>query len=121
MKKSVSATAKKTNKTSKYCFVKLIVRVPEGYEEAYICGNTANLGAWNAAKAVKLKKSDDAFVIRKRFPVGAKIEYKALSCRNWGRVEKGAFGEELQNNCFTAEKGIIVQRNVATFNNEYFD
>ena len=104
----------------RFCFVRFEVQVPFGYEKVYLCGNTRNLGEWNATKAVQMRQVGDYFVVRKRFPLGAQVEFKALVERNWGCVEKGIFFEEIGNNVLTAEKGLVYTWHVPTFNDEHF-
>lgn len=77
--------------------VKIIVHAAAG-EEIYVCGNIPQLGNWDAEKAVPIKKVNDGeYSITKMLPGGQMIQFKFLSAKDWKNVEKGMYGEELDN------------------------
>ena len=85
--------------------------------EVYIVGNVVQLGNWDVKKAIKLDKtSDGIFNVSKLLATGQLIEFKLLADKDWSRVEKGMYNEEIQNHIFTPEKGLIVEIDVARFN-----
>lgn len=90
--------------------VKFVVNADSN--KLYICGSTANLGSWDAKKAVELTDG----TVSKKFEEGAFVEFKVLSKKAWTNVEKGFNGEEIQNHSFVATKGQVVEVNVAKFN-----
>jgi len=98
---------------------KVTIKVVAPVGEVYIVGSTKNLGAWDAAKAVKLEYCNEcnAFFTTKMLPLGETVEFKVLSAKSWDSVEKGIWGEELQNHSFVAEKGLDVVVEVSNFAN----
>lgn len=85
--------------------------------KVYICGSVAQLGAWDASKAVELKKNEDGiFEGSKLLPAGMIVEYKVLSSKDWKSVEKTAYGEEVQNHLVSPQKGTVSYVEVERFN-----
>ena len=77
--------------------VEIIVHAAAG-EEIYICGNIPQLGNWDPKKALALKKVNDGeYSITKMLPEGQMIQFKFLCAKDWKNVEKGMYGEELDN------------------------
>ena len=93
--------------------VKFVVKA--NAKKAYVVGNTENLGAWDAAKAVALTKENDVFTLSKQFDADANVEFKVLAGKTYDAVEKGVYGEEVANRTFTATKGLSVEAEVANF------
>ena len=128
--------ATKTTKTSN-SQVTVTFKVAADVEKVYVVGNTQNLGAWDCKKAVELKKTDNGkFEVSKKFDANlhnavmtdeesdAEVDtiteemlkgytYKDEVIRH--SVEKGIWGEELQNHSFTAAKGLAVEVGVSKF------
>ena len=48
---------------------------------------------------------------------GEAVEFKVLAAKSFDAVEKGAYGEELQNHSFVASKGLTVEVEVVNFAN----
>ena len=103
------AAAKTTNKVS------VKISVTSCANELYIVGNTKNLSAWDAEKAVKLTKKGNKFSKSISFDKNEVVEFKILACKSWGCVEKGAFGEEVENHAFAATEGLVVELEVNKF------
>ena len=96
--------------TRQYCFINFVVNTFAPVSDMYISGSTKNLGLWNASKAVQLTSTDGyKFTIRKRFRIGESVEYKVLTRRDWSKVEKGMFGEEIANHRIVADKGAVAE------------
>lgn len=88
-----------------------------GASELYLVGSTPNLGVWNVEKAVKFEKnSDGSFSVTKKFDEGQLVEFKVLSKKDWAFVEKGVYGEELENHLMTPHKGLVYELDIARFN-----
>ena len=101
-------TAKTTNKVS------VKISVTSCANELYIVGNTKNLSAWDAEK-VKLTKKGNKFSKSISFDKNEVVEFKILAGQCWGCVEKGAFGEEVENHAFAATEGLVVELEVNNF------
>lgn len=101
--------------TAKTC--KVTIKVTANVEKLFIVGSTKNLGAWDAKKAVELELCAEcgAFVTTKQFDVDSVVEFKVLAAKDWAAVEKGMWGEELENHTFTAAKGEVVEVGVSNF------
>lgn len=85
--------------------------------EVYLVGSIPQLGGWDVKKAIKLEKNENGvFVLSKLLATGQIIEFKLLADKDWNRVEKGMYNEELQNHIFTPEKGLVVEVDVPRFN-----
>ncbi len=93
--------------------VKFVVKA--NVEKAYIVGNTSNLGEWNPKKAVLLNKEDGVFTTSKQFEENTNVEFKVLADKTFEAVEKGVYGEELENRTFTATKGLKVEAEILSF------
>ena len=107
--------AEKTTKASNGQ-VTVTFKVAADVEKVYVVGNTQNLGAWDCKKAVELKKTADGkFEVAKKFDANSTVDFKVLSAKDWEAVEKGIWGEELQNHSFTAAKGLAVEVGVSKF------
>ena len=98
---------------------KVVIKVVAPAEELYLVGSTKNLGAWDAAKAIKLEfcAECNAYHTTKMLPAGEVVEFKVLSAKDWANVEKGVYGEEVANHSFVAEKGLVVEVSVSNFAN----
>ena len=92
--------------------VNVKIKVNGNAKKLYVCGSTKNLGEWDAKKAVEVVDG----VVSKQFAAGEAVEFKVLAGKNWNKVEKGAFGEEVANHSFVAAKGLVVEVNVENFN-----
>ena len=102
---------------AKYCMINFTVTTKNATEEVYLIGNTKNLGAWDTKKASKMNKvGENTFSLRKRFELGALVEYKVVATKNWDNVEKGIFTEEVENHHFEAVKGHFEDIFVHSFN-----
>ena len=96
--------------------VTVTIKVAANVEKVYVVGNTANLGAWDAKKAVELKATEAGkFEVSKKFDANSTVEFKVLSAKDWEAVEKGMWGEDLANHTFTATKGLAVEVGVSNF------
>ncbi|MBR6072256.1 MAG: hypothetical protein IKP77_05425 [Acholeplasmatales bacterium] len=85
--------------------------------EVYIVGSVPQLGSWDVKKAIKLEKNDAGiFTVSKLLATGQLVEFKVLADKDWARVEKGVYNEEIQNHIIAPEKGLIVELDVARFN-----
>lgn len=72
------------------------------FDEVFVCGNHKKLGEWNPAKALCVKKNAKGVLsIDRKFIPGEVIEYKVLNAQDWANVEKGVWGEEVQNHTVT--------------------
>ena len=107
--------AKKTTTTAA-AQVTVKISVTANAEKVYVVGNAANLGAWDAKKAVELKANDGKFEVSKKFDADAVVEFKVLAAKDWNAVEKGMWDEDLENHTFTATKGLVVEVGVDHFN-----
>ncbi len=99
---------------------KVVIKVAApAAKELYVVGNVASLGAWNPSKAVKLEFCSECgkYSVAKMLPAGEAVEFKVLAAKSFDAVEKGAYGEELQNHSFVAEKGLVVEVEVVNFAN----
>lgn len=87
------------------------------HKVVYICGNIAELGEWDASKAVKLEFSADAncYVVSKMLPEGVNVEYKVLADKDWSHVECGSNGSEVANHSFSVAKGHVEIVSVESF------
>ena len=87
------------------------------YKELYVCGNLAELGEWDSAKAIKLAYKEDkgCYSTTKSLPEGSLVEYKVLSSKDWANVECAEDGSELCNHSFTANKGSIFEVDCKNF------
>lgn len=96
---------------------KVSIKVVSNAKKLYIVGSTKNLGEWNPKKAVELEYCENckAFYTDKLFPVGENVEFKVLSGKDWEYVEKGAYGEEVENHSFTPSKGLELVIEVLNF------
>ena len=122
-KTTKTTKATKTTTTKKACGCKAAasnkvsvkISVTSCANELYIVGNTKNLSAWNADKAVKLTKKGNKFSKSISFDANEVVEFKVLASNTWACVEKGAFGEEVENHVFTAAKDLVVELEVNNF------
>ena len=98
--------------------VKVEIRVnTNSASEVYLVGSIPLLGGWNPEKAIQLeKKGNGVFSTSKMLPTGQLVEFKVLAEKNWNRVEKGVYSEEVQNHVIAPEKGLVVEIDVARFN-----
>ena len=118
--KTATKTATKTT-TAKKCAAKTTnkvsvkISVTSCANELYIVGNTKNLSAWDAEKAVKLTKKGNKFTKALSFDANEVVEFKVLAAKAWGCVEKGAYGEEVENHSFAAKEGLVVELEVNNF------
>lgn len=107
---------KKTTTKAATAQVTVTIKVSAPAEKVYVVGNTANLGAWDAKKAVELKAVEAGkFEASKKFDADAVVEFKVLAAKDWDAVEKGMWGEDLENHTFTAAKGLVVEAGVSKF------
>ena len=96
--------------------VKFVVNTNSS-NKVLIVGSIPALGSWDPAKAVELKyEGNGVFTVTKMMATGQMVEFKVLADKNWTKVEKGVYNEELQNHILTPEKGLVVEVNVARFN-----
>lgn len=110
------ATKKTTTTKAAAAQVTVTIKVEANAEKVFVVGNTANLGAWDAKKAVELKAVEAGkFEVSKKFDADAVVEFKVLAAKNWDAVEKGIWGEDLANHTFTATKGLVVEAGVSNF------
>ncbi len=79
-------------------------------ENIYICGNISALGSWDEKKAVPMTKGENGrYTITKLLPQNQIIEFKFMSKKDWNFVEKGMYGEELENHILFISKGMDPQ------------
>lgn len=97
--------------------VEFSVKTGSSEQDLYVVGNVSSLGAWDVSKAVKLELCAECgcFTAAKMLPAGEIIEFKVLSGKDWGAVEKGIYGEDVQNHTFVASKGVKVEIEVPAF------
>ena len=90
-----------------------------GTDKLYLVGSTANLGSWDPKGAVKMEFCEKCgkFTVAKQFAEGTTVEFKLLKSKSYDGVEKGAWGEELENHSFVASKGLEVEVEVFNFAN----
>jgi len=97
---------------------KVVIKVAaKDAKEVYVVGNTQALGAWDAKKAVKCDFCTECgkFVLSKMMPAGEPVEFKFLAAKTWDAVEKGAYGEELENHGLVPAKGLVAEFEVVNF------
>ena len=100
--------------------VKVTIKVAaQGTDKLYLVGSTSNLGNWDPKDAVKLEFCENCgmFTTTKQFAEGTTVEFKVLKAKNYDSVEKGTWGEVLENHSFVAAKGLEVQVDVFNFAN----
>ncbi len=120
MKKVVATKAKavKTVKEHKYYFGIFEVTAKDA-DALYVCGDSLNLGEWNAAKSVKMHDlGEGRFIRRKRFAIGQVVEFKFLRSPDWKDVEKGSAGEEIANRCIVTYEDKYVKANITNWRND---
>lgn len=96
--------------------VKVTFIVHSSAKSLYLVGNTKNLGEWDPKNATKLEKEGDVFTTSKLFENLSTVEYKFLKDKSYDYVEKGEYGEEVQNRSLVAVKGLKVEDTVENFN-----
>jgi hypothetical protein len=101
--------------TGKTVRVILYAHPREAVGEMYLCGENHASGSWDAARATKMKYTEDGWRAIKYLPAGAKFEFKVLCAPSWHGVEKGTWCEEIPNHVITAEKGLVVHMNIPNF------
>ena len=100
--------------------VKVTIKVAaKNTDKLYLVGSTANLGNWDPKDAVKMEFCEKCgkFNVTKQFAEGTTVEFKVLKSKSYDGVEKGAWGEELENHTFVAAKGLEVEVEVFNFAN----
>ena len=100
--------------------VKVTIKVSaQGTDKLYLVGSTANLGNWDPKDAVKMDfcVACGKFTVTKLFAEGTTVEFKVLKAKNYDGVEKGTWGEELENHSVVATKGLEVEVAVYNFAN----
>ncbi len=97
--------------------VEFKVSVAGKCKEVYLVGSVAALGEWDPKKAVKLELCDtcNKYTAAKLLPAGETVEFKVLSAKTWDAVEKGLYGEEVENHVIVPEKGLTVEVEVVNF------
>jgi hypothetical protein len=102
--------------------IKIVVgNFPTTTEFIYICGNTSNLGNWDAKRAimmtpVKGESSIERFERDFMFTEGDIIEYKFLAGKDWANVETGYVAEDIPNRSFTVKnKNRIICEEIKKF------
>jgi hypothetical protein len=96
--------------------VKVTFNVKASAKTLYLVGSTKNLGEWDPKNAVKLEKNGDVFTTSKLFENLSTIEFKFIRGKSYEYVEKGEWGEEIQNHSVVAVKGLVVDLTVNNFN-----
>lgn len=88
-------------------------------KELYLVGSTAQLGAWDPLKAIKMEYCDccKKFTVAKMLPAGEAFEFKILNAKSWDNVEKAQCGAEVENHSAVASKGLVVELEVNNFAN----
>lgn len=101
----------------KKCKVVFNINACPCHNKVYVCGNLAELGEWDAAKAVELKYDEEAkcYTCSKMLPEGANVEYKVLASKDWANVECGAYQCEVANHVFVVAKGHVEVATVENF------
>lgn len=94
---------------AKKCYVTFVVHVVgDKPDRCFLCGNKEILGGWVAENAREMTKTDAGnFSLRARFNEGEMIAFKVLSGPSWRCVDKGIFGEEIENHVVIAASGIV--------------
>lgn len=93
----------------KTCNVKFEV-VLEGpsTENVFLVGNLTNLGVWDEKKALLMKhEGNNVYSLTKRCPLDTDIEFKVLSSKDYKNVERGMFGEEIENHKLNSNEGKV--------------
>lgn len=100
---------------TKLCRVILFAHPREDVEQMYLCGETRSSGEWIAEAATPMKRTPEGWRAIKYLPVGSTFRFKVLRDNSWHGVEKGTWGEEIDNHVITAEKGLVVHMNIPNF------
>lgn len=90
-----------------------------GTHSVYITGNLGKLGDWNAAKA-KAMKSDNMenFTLSVTgIKKGTEVAFKVLKDLTWEAVEKGMYGEDLENHVITVNGATQIEVGVSNWAN----
>lgn len=93
------------------------VTVNTDAKELYLVGSTQQLGAWDAAKALKMEYCDTCkkYTLAKMLPAGEAFEFKLLNGKSWSNVEKAQCGAEVANHLAVAAKGLVIELEVNNF------
>ena len=107
---------KKGRKNMANTKIEFLVKAPVK-ADLYLVGNIPALGAWDAAKGVKLTYCEECglYTASKLLPADTNVEFKVLAGKSWDAVEKGAWGEDVANHAFVAAKGTKVEIEVVKF------
>lgn len=97
--------------------VEFKVSVNAECSEVYLVGSVLSLGQWNPKKAVKLEYCEacNKYTVSKLLPAGETVEFRLLAAKSWDAVEKGVWGEEVENHVIVPQKGLIVEVEVSNF------
>ena len=74
-----------------------------------------NFVDWNPDKAIKMDYENGQFTLTEFYPRGFDLEFKITSNPGWEGVEKGMFGEEIENHSYTLDKDIVVEDIIHNF------
>lgn len=114
VKAKTDAVKKDTGKN-----LKLTIEVKAFYkpETIYVIGNTSKLGAWNLAKAIEIKKTEDGNYVKTISGIKEDgIEFKVLHSLDWCNVEKGIFAEEIDNHYVCMSNAKTTEVTITVFN-----
>ena len=101
--------------------VTFIVRPPASTpagEALWVCGDRAEIGAWNGSGLALVRGADGAWSGRVSLPAGSAIEFK-VTRGDWNRVEKDAHGGEIQNRRWTVTGEDTVRIEVAAWRDAF--
>jgi hypothetical protein len=88
-------------------------------ETLYIVGNLPALGAWNAGKAVRLRRmKNGSYKFMRSYPAGEYAAFKILCRPDFGGVEKGIYGEEIHDHAVTLDANKFVPVVITKFRAE---
>lgn len=89
----------------------VVYRLDNGFcldEAIYVCGNHPKLGAWNPENALALKLTKSGvYRLTRKLPEGYDLEFKIIRKPTWQTVEKGCYGEEIENHKYTLTQKTI--------------
>ncbi|MCR5112704.1 MAG: hypothetical protein K6A63_02070 [Acholeplasmatales bacterium] len=81
-------------------------------KELYVISNYVD---WNPDKAIKMDLENGQFTLTEFYPRGFDLQFKITSNPGWEGVEKGMFGEEIENHTYTLDKDIEVEDIIHNF------
>jgi predicted alpha/beta superfamily hydrolase len=90
-----------------------VVQTPPYADEIYLAGS---MNDWQPGTLAIPHVGNGVYVLTAKWPVGEPIEYKFTRGKTWASVEKGTYGEEVDNRVLTLEKTpheVVVYNHIA--------